>query len=169
MTNGHALGANEVLVGHQACLGHGGRHTTWTCRTVTRRCTGHRSTSTAGQGLSPGQRLCPSPRRRSSTPTACPSTCSADRRHLAALGCRTPSLGCCACATSPRLTPFPGCWCSLVVNSRERWRAVQRQIDELLGERACAPLSSRSRRGGGRGPRQPAAGAGDPISQLMDT
>ena len=31
--NGHALGANQVLVGHQACLGHGGGHTTWTCRT----------------------------------------------------------------------------------------------------------------------------------------
>ena len=27
------LGPNEVLVGHQACLGHGGGHTTWTCRT----------------------------------------------------------------------------------------------------------------------------------------
>ena len=24
---------NQVLVGHQACLGHGGGHTTWTCRT----------------------------------------------------------------------------------------------------------------------------------------
>ena len=31
--NGHNLGAGEVLVGHQACLGHGGGHTTWTCRT----------------------------------------------------------------------------------------------------------------------------------------
>ena len=30
--NGHTLGANQVLVGHQACLGHGGGHTTWTCR-----------------------------------------------------------------------------------------------------------------------------------------
>jgi len=30
---GHPLGANQVLVGHQACLGHGGGHTTWTCRT----------------------------------------------------------------------------------------------------------------------------------------
>lgn len=27
------LGPGEVLVGHQACLGHGGGHTTWTCRT----------------------------------------------------------------------------------------------------------------------------------------
>ncbi len=27
------LGADQVLVGHQACLGHGGGHTTWTCRT----------------------------------------------------------------------------------------------------------------------------------------
>jgi hypothetical protein len=26
------LGPNRVLVGHQACLGHGGGHTTWTCR-----------------------------------------------------------------------------------------------------------------------------------------
>ena len=33
MTNGHTLGANEVVVGHQACLGHGGRHTTRTCCT----------------------------------------------------------------------------------------------------------------------------------------
>jgi hypothetical protein len=31
--NGHTLGPNQVLVGHQACLGHGGGHTTWTCRT----------------------------------------------------------------------------------------------------------------------------------------
>jgi hypothetical protein len=32
--NGHPLGpAGKVLVGHQACLGHGGGHTTWTCRT----------------------------------------------------------------------------------------------------------------------------------------
>ena len=31
--NGHTLGAGAVLVGHQACLGHGGGHTTWTCRT----------------------------------------------------------------------------------------------------------------------------------------
>ena len=30
--NGHTLGLGEVLVGHQACLGHGGGHTTWTCR-----------------------------------------------------------------------------------------------------------------------------------------
>ena len=30
--NGHPLGANQVLVGHQACLGHGGGHTTWHCR-----------------------------------------------------------------------------------------------------------------------------------------
>jgi len=30
--NGHRLGPGEVLVGHQACLGHGGGHTTWTCR-----------------------------------------------------------------------------------------------------------------------------------------
>ena len=29
--NGRRLG-REVLVGHQACLGHGGGHTTWTCR-----------------------------------------------------------------------------------------------------------------------------------------
>ena len=31
--NGHEFGAGRVLVGHQACLGHGGRHTTWTCCT----------------------------------------------------------------------------------------------------------------------------------------
>src|SRR5258707_792057 len=29
--NGHPLGPGEVLLGHQACLGHGGGHTTWTC------------------------------------------------------------------------------------------------------------------------------------------
>ena len=28
--NGHPLGPNQVLVGHVACLGHGGGHTTWT-------------------------------------------------------------------------------------------------------------------------------------------
>jgi hypothetical protein len=31
--NRHSLGPNQVLVGHEACLGHGGGHTTWTCRT----------------------------------------------------------------------------------------------------------------------------------------
>ena len=31
--NGHEFGACRVLVGYQACLGHGGGHTTWTCRT----------------------------------------------------------------------------------------------------------------------------------------
>ena len=31
--NGHTLGPNRSLVGHQACLGHGGAHTTWTCLT----------------------------------------------------------------------------------------------------------------------------------------
>jgi hypothetical protein len=31
--NGHSLGPGAVLVGHQACLGRGGGHTTWTCRT----------------------------------------------------------------------------------------------------------------------------------------
>ena len=32
--NGHRLGANQVLVGHVACLGHGGGgHTSWHCRT----------------------------------------------------------------------------------------------------------------------------------------
>jgi hypothetical protein len=30
--NGHPLGPNQALVGHVACLGHGGGHTTWTCR-----------------------------------------------------------------------------------------------------------------------------------------
>ena len=30
--DGHRLGPGEVLVGHQACLGHGGGHTSWTCR-----------------------------------------------------------------------------------------------------------------------------------------
>jgi hypothetical protein len=31
--NGHRHGPGDVLVSHQACLGHGGGHTTWTCRT----------------------------------------------------------------------------------------------------------------------------------------
>lgn len=30
--NGHEFGAGKALVGYQACLGHGGGHTTWTCR-----------------------------------------------------------------------------------------------------------------------------------------
>jgi len=34
--NGHRLGAGQVLVGHQACLGHGGGHTTWTLPRVRR-------------------------------------------------------------------------------------------------------------------------------------
>jgi hypothetical protein len=29
--NRHPLTAGQVLVGHQACLGHGGGHTTWAC------------------------------------------------------------------------------------------------------------------------------------------
>ena len=31
--NGHRLGRGEVLVGHQGCLGYGGGHTIWSCRT----------------------------------------------------------------------------------------------------------------------------------------
>ena len=31
--NGHQLGPNQVLVGHVACLGHGGGHTSSHCRT----------------------------------------------------------------------------------------------------------------------------------------
>jgi hypothetical protein len=32
--NGHLLGPQQVLVGHVACLGHGGGgHTSWHCRT----------------------------------------------------------------------------------------------------------------------------------------
>src|SRR3954468_2271679 len=30
--NGHQLGPGAALVGYQACLDHGGGHTTWTCR-----------------------------------------------------------------------------------------------------------------------------------------
>ena len=29
----YRIGPGDVLVGHRACLGHGGGHTTWTCRT----------------------------------------------------------------------------------------------------------------------------------------
>jgi hypothetical protein len=31
--NGHEFGPGRALVGYQACLGHGGGHTTWTCST----------------------------------------------------------------------------------------------------------------------------------------
>jgi hypothetical protein len=31
LPHGHNLGPNQILVGHQACLGHGGGHTTWRC------------------------------------------------------------------------------------------------------------------------------------------
>ena len=31
--NGHEFGPGRALMGYQACLGHGGGHTTWTCRT----------------------------------------------------------------------------------------------------------------------------------------
>jgi hypothetical protein len=54
--NGHQLGAGQVLVGHQACLGHGGGHTTWTCRTCDQTVYGHRSTRTAHASM--GLRLC---------------------------------------------------------------------------------------------------------------
>ena len=41
--NGHDLGPNQVLVGHVACLGHGGGgHTSWHCRT----CDSHRLRAT---------------------------------------------------------------------------------------------------------------------------
>ena len=33
--NGHPLGPGQVLVGHVACLGHGGGHTTWTAAPAT--------------------------------------------------------------------------------------------------------------------------------------
>jgi hypothetical protein len=41
--NGHPLGPNQVLVGHVACLGHGGGgHMSWrTAERVMRWCTGH--------------------------------------------------------------------------------------------------------------------------------
>ena len=32
-SNGHLFGPNQVLVGYGACLGHGGRHTSWHWRT----------------------------------------------------------------------------------------------------------------------------------------
>jgi hypothetical protein len=41
--NGHTLGAGAVLVGHQACPGHGGGHTTGPAAHATRRCTGRSS------------------------------------------------------------------------------------------------------------------------------
>jgi hypothetical protein len=31
--NGHCFGPGKTLVGYAACAGHGGGHTTWTCRT----------------------------------------------------------------------------------------------------------------------------------------
>jgi hypothetical protein len=31
-SNDHGLGPGRVLVGHVACMGHGGGHTTWTCQ-----------------------------------------------------------------------------------------------------------------------------------------
>jgi hypothetical protein len=46
--NGPALGPNQVLVGHQACLGDGGGHTRLgAVEVVMRWCTGRRSTPTA--------------------------------------------------------------------------------------------------------------------------
>lgn len=53
--NGHALGPGEVLVGHQACPGHGGGHTTCGPRAapVTKRCLGRRSTVTARHSTDP--------------------------------------------------------------------------------------------------------------------
>ena len=51
---GHILGPNEVLVGHQACLGHGGGHTTWTCRTCDQ--------TVYGPPLNPTARLWTGPR-----------------------------------------------------------------------------------------------------------
>jgi hypothetical protein len=38
--NGHQLGPNQVLVGHVACLGHGGGHTTGHAAYAMRPCTG---------------------------------------------------------------------------------------------------------------------------------
>ena len=42
-----------------ACLGHGGGHTTWHCRTCDRRCTGRRSTATARRWTGPRRCGCP--------------------------------------------------------------------------------------------------------------
>jgi len=42
--NGHPLGPNQVLVGHQACLGHAAATPPGPAAHATRRCTGHRST-----------------------------------------------------------------------------------------------------------------------------
>ena len=46
--NGHRLGPGEVLVGHQACLGHGDGHTTWTCCTCDQTVYGPRSNTHGG-------------------------------------------------------------------------------------------------------------------------
>src|SRR5262245_4932723 len=55
--NGHPLGPGQVLVGHVACLGHGGGgHTTWHCRTCDATVSGRHSQHTAPR--SKGLQLC---------------------------------------------------------------------------------------------------------------
>jgi hypothetical protein len=58
------LGAREVLVGHQACLGHGGGPHGPTAH-ATKRCTGHPSTPTRHASM--GRRPCGSPTSPRST------------------------------------------------------------------------------------------------------
>jgi hypothetical protein len=53
--NGHPLGANQVLVGHVACLGHGGGgHTSWHCRTCDAVASRHLSAALQGAQTSRG-------------------------------------------------------------------------------------------------------------------
>ena len=58
--NGHHLGPGQVLVGHQACLGHGGGHTTWTCRTCDETVYGaaHRGTNCTNVEASQNYGIC---------------------------------------------------------------------------------------------------------------
>jgi hypothetical protein len=65
--SGRTLGPGKVLVGHQACLGHGGgAQPPRRAARAMRRCTGHHSIPTARR--STGQRPCASPTPRCSRP-----------------------------------------------------------------------------------------------------
>ena len=85
--NGHPLGAGKVLVGHQACLGHGGGTPPGPAARAIRRCTGRHSTRTARRSM--GLRQCVYPRdtAEASTPSTGSTRLGPNRSHRRLTDC----------------------------------------------------------------------------------